>query len=417
MLQRGQALAQAGLVGGIDVGDDNARATRQAIEYDAPGIDDHAVAMRLAAREVVAALRRRDDVSQIFDRARADQRLEMRAAGGGGEGRGHDDDVHVRHRAVQLGETQVVADRQPDAAERAVDDDDGVARLDEAGFLVALVAEVQAEQMDLVVACHLLAALVVDEATVAHLAGGARLQRHRAADQPDLVLFRHARQEGLDRPAALGLARLDHVGVLHRHDGEEFGQRDQPRAAADREFDQPLGLGEVGRHVGAGGHLDRGDPHGARLRGRLLDLRAFGPRDGGSGDFLRHHLAIPGSGFGGLRILLGWGLGQAFHVGRQPGAAHQVFLADGFFHRVAQEFLRGQGAHARDRPAEERARHGHAFGQLGRHLDPQLHAFAFEIGQTRHAHLGGRAAHPEVVAVHHAARDAQGGADIVEGIA
>ena len=50
VFKRGQAVAQAGLVLGIDTGDDNTRAAWQAVENNAPRVYNHAVAMRFAAR-------------------------------------------------------------------------------------------------------------------------------------------------------------------------------------------------------------------------------------------------------------------------------------------------------------------------------------------------------------------------------
>jgi hypothetical protein len=264
---------------------------------------------------MVAALRRGNHVGEVLDGARADQRFEMSAPGRGGERRRHHDDVDVGHGAVQLGKAQVVADRQADAAERAVDDDDLVAGLDQLGFLVALVAEVEPEQVDLVIARHLLAAFVIHQAAVAHLVRRVGLQRHRAADQPDFVFLRHARQKSLDRTMPLGLARLHHIAVFHGHDAEEFRQHDQARAGIDRQFDELLGLGQIGRHAGPGRHLDGRHADGTRLQGGFLDLRAFWTRHSGFSDFFRRHERVPQSGFGCLIFCFGLGFGQSFHIG------------------------------------------------------------------------------------------------------
>src|SRR5574340_327594 len=43
--QRGQAGAQAGLIRGIDLGNHDAGAARQAVQHTSPRVDDHAVAV------------------------------------------------------------------------------------------------------------------------------------------------------------------------------------------------------------------------------------------------------------------------------------------------------------------------------------------------------------------------------------
>src|SRR5688572_2905766 len=199
MLQGRQTCAQPLYVFGIDACDDHAGAAREPVDYDAPRVDDHAVAVGLAAVHVIASLRRRQHVGQVFDRARANQRCPVSPAGGFGERRAHYDQVDVLHRAVKLGEPQVVADRQSDPAERGVDHFDLAARLDRALFRIVLATHIEAEQVNLVVTRCELSGVVVHEAAVAHLVLVARFERHRAPDDPDAMLVRGCREKLLNR--------------------------------------------------------------------------------------------------------------------------------------------------------------------------------------------------------------------------
>ena len=219
---------------------------------------------------VVAPLGRGDHIGEVLDRPRPDQRLPVGLAGGFRESRRDQDQVHVPHRPVKLGKAQVVAHRDPEAAVRGVHGADLVAGFDRALLRVALLAHLESEEVDLVVARRALAQWVVDQARVAHLARLARLDRHRAADEPYLVAPRLAGEERLDRPGAIALARIDLVGVLHPHDREVLGQRDDARARGRGELDQALGLLQVGGNVRARGHLDRGHAEHRLRRGHRL---------------------------------------------------------------------------------------------------------------------------------------------------
>ena len=88
-----------------------AGAARQAVEHIAPRVDDHAVAVRFATGDVIATLCRRNDIGQIFNGARANQRFKMRPASSRSERRRYQNDLDIAHRPVQLGEAQVIADR------------------------------------------------------------------------------------------------------------------------------------------------------------------------------------------------------------------------------------------------------------------------------------------------------------------
>ena len=50
VLEHGKALAQAGLVGWVDIGNGHPGATRQSVKDDAPRVDNHAVTIGFATR-------------------------------------------------------------------------------------------------------------------------------------------------------------------------------------------------------------------------------------------------------------------------------------------------------------------------------------------------------------------------------
>jgi hypothetical protein len=78
-------------------------------------------------------------------------------------------------------------------------------------------------------------------------------------------------EEGLQRALAVALADADLGGLVGAHQREVFGQRHQAGALGGGLADQPVGLGQVGVHVGAGDHLHGGNAaklgavHGASL--------------------------------------------------------------------------------------------------------------------------------------------------------
>ena len=265
------------MISGVDSRHHNPRAARQPVEDHAPRIHDHGMTVRLASVHVISALRRRDDVGQVLYGARADERIPMRLARGLGESRGHEDQVDVTHGAVELGKAQVIAHRDPEPPVRGIDRADFPAGLDGALLAVALLAHLEAEEVDLVVAGDAHAFLVVDEAGIAHLLGRARFERHRAADDPYAMALRLLREEGLDRALALALARGDLVGVLHAHDREILGERDDARARGGSELDEPPRLLQVRRDIRPRGHLDRRHAeHRLRDRHRLAEGRRRG---------------------------------------------------------------------------------------------------------------------------------------------
>ena len=260
MGQRGQHAARFAQAGGIDVRQDHARLLRALREDAPPWVDHHRVAMGLAAVRMHAALRGGDDMGQVLDRARAQQRFPVCCAGGLGKCGGHEDQVDVAECPVQFREAQVVADRKPDTAERRVDGDHPRTMGDRALLGILLASVVEAEQVDIVVAGNRMAAVVVDEARIPHLFRVVACERHRAADQPDAMAPRRVGEELLDRTVARTLARSHLVAVAHADDAEVFRQAHQPCTSLDRLGDQRGAVGEVTCDIRTGYRLYRRHP-------------------------------------------------------------------------------------------------------------------------------------------------------------
>ena len=110
----------------------------------------------------------RQHIGQILDRPGADQSLPVRAPGGFGEGGRRHDDVDLLHRPVQLWKSQVVTHRKPKAPEGRIDHLHLPAGMDRALFGIFLMPQIQAEQVDLVIACNLRARVVVHQHAVVH---------------------------------------------------------------------------------------------------------------------------------------------------------------------------------------------------------------------------------------------------------
>ena len=206
----------------------------------------------------------------VLDRAGAQQQLPVRLAGRVGEGRADHQQIAGRahQRAVELRKAQVVADRQPHpqrlaAAAHRIERHRLAARPQRGGLVVAALAVVVAEQVDLVVARRQRTRRAVDQAAVGGVIGVAvDPQRQRAADQPDAVSCRQLGQVLLDRPAAGRFGDGELVGVVAAHHAEVFGQRHQLGARGGGFADQCGGTFEVVGQLGAGDHLDRSYLHG-----------------------------------------------------------------------------------------------------------------------------------------------------------
>ena len=104
--------------GAVELGRDDAVLVGRLREHDAPRIDDHRAAVARLAALGAAPLVRRGDEALVLDRAGAEQQLPVVLAGRERERGRHGDELGAvdGEAPVELGEAQVVADGQPDAA-------------------------------------------------------------------------------------------------------------------------------------------------------------------------------------------------------------------------------------------------------------------------------------------------------------
>ena len=119
--------------------------------------------------------------------------------------------------------------------------------------------QIDVEQMDLVVTGDPLATVVEDQTGRADPVGRLGLQRDGSADHPDAQLPGQTRQEGLQRPVAVGLTDLELITVLLAHEGEVLGQDHQFGPLLHALPDQTFHLEQVGADIGASRHLDGGN--------------------------------------------------------------------------------------------------------------------------------------------------------------
>ncbi len=100
--------------------DYGAGAPRQSRQHPAPVIDNHAVAVSLAAIGMKSRLRRRHDPALVFDGARPQQRFPVRAPGGRRERRWQirTHPSLPRHLSKQLRKAHIVTNCQADPAQR-----------------------------------------------------------------------------------------------------------------------------------------------------------------------------------------------------------------------------------------------------------------------------------------------------------
>ena len=208
------------------------------------------------------------NVGQIFDGACAQQYLPVRAAGGEGEGAGHQQQVgtRLRVRPVQLRKAQVVADRQAHAPRRSVAGRHGKANRLAAGrdhvrLVEMLAAIVEAKQVNLVVARDAFTLGRIHQRGVEHMVVTGRAQGQRAAHNPQPQLTRRGRQKLLNAAVSRLLAQRQLVGVALAHDAEILGQGRQLRAFARRLLQQGACCGEVGIERDARHHLNSGYFH------------------------------------------------------------------------------------------------------------------------------------------------------------
>ena len=141
-------------LGRVDLGHDDADLGAAVGHHLAPGIDDQGMAEGLASLGMLAALRRRDDVTAVLDRPGAQKRVPVGFAGDAGEGRGHRQEPGPRlgERTVKGGETQIIANRHAEHPPRGRGHDGASARLEDRRFAVRFAArKIDVEHMDLVV--------------------------------------------------------------------------------------------------------------------------------------------------------------------------------------------------------------------------------------------------------------------------
>ena len=159
----------------------------------APRVYRHAVAPGTAAVFMQTALRRCQHVSEVFNRAGAQQNLPVRQAGGEGKRTGHQQQVGLK-RAVQLRKPQVITNAQADAVGVAVNRGQIKARTlaarpDHIGLVEAFGAVVKPEKMHLVITRHTLPVGPVNQRAVKHMrlrgCSGVGLQRQGAAGDPE----------------------------------------------------------------------------------------------------------------------------------------------------------------------------------------------------------------------------------------
>src|SRR5436190_23505859 len=121
-----------------------------------------------------AALCGSEDIALILDRAAAQQEMPVSGPRRRRERRGDDDQRKLAHLPIELGEAQIVANRQADATARQLDARHLGAGLDRAALVIPLLAAGERKQVDLVVAGDSLAVGTVDQASAAHAVGVSR---------------------------------------------------------------------------------------------------------------------------------------------------------------------------------------------------------------------------------------------------
>ena len=216
---------------------------------------------------VQAALRGRQHIALVFNGAGAQQQFPVRLAGGVGEGGGYTQYVAgwVHQRTVELGEAQVIADRQPHPQRPCLHCHGLTAGHQRAALVVTLSSVVKGKEVDLVVVGSLHAIRVEHAAAVQHLALHGAGDGQRAAHHPQAVLTRRLRQEGLNgrRPVTRRFSQRQLVGVASAQGAKVLGQQRQLRARRGRLRHQALGAVAVAGPVGCGHHLQGGDLHAA----------------------------------------------------------------------------------------------------------------------------------------------------------
>ncbi len=263
MGQRGQLGADLDLALEIELGADVVLAVGGLREHDTPGVDDHRASARAQPAGMGSDLVGGDHERLVLDRARTHEHLPVIAGGRQGEGRGQGKDPRAGHGedAKQLGEAQVVADRQAQIdARRAGLAGGGLAEHDllagqlDVGLAVGAPVDVYVEHVQL--AIHR-----------AHTARGGDVH----AGVGELLLPGNALEEGagdeVDVQLGGGVASPGDGGSVERlracaqlllgaHRGPLLGQYDQAGAVRRGGACETIGGGEVRAEVGGGVDLD-----------------------------------------------------------------------------------------------------------------------------------------------------------------
>ena len=229
----------------------------------APRVDDHGVAPGLAAILVAAALGRGEHPRACLDGTRAQQHLPMSLPGGTGEGAGHRQHTRPRlgEQAVEIGEAQVVADREPDDSRCGGGDHGTVAGFVVRRLLPALsAADLDIEHVDLVVA-RLQLTLRTEEAGAVDRAAVRSEQGERAAQQIDAVGCSQIGEPNHCRVLVLRTQDREERLPVFLNQVRRFRRSHELRAVRGRFADQRLGIVEIALRVGAGPHLDESDLH------------------------------------------------------------------------------------------------------------------------------------------------------------
>ncbi len=194
----------------------------------APGIDDGRMAERLPAPWVNATLSGRQQVALGLDGTGADQYLPVRRAGHRGERRRRRDQFRagLAQGGIELRKTQVVADRQAEAADRRIRHHDLLTESIVVGFTIAAprIGYIHIEQVQLVVAGDPLSVLVDQQRTGIRLRLGLpiRRQRQRSGDYPQPEVASGGIQPRQDRPVPPRLGAPQFGQVAPAHGGEVF---------------------------------------------------------------------------------------------------------------------------------------------------------------------------------------------------
>ena len=225
---------------------------------------------RAPARRMRAALARGQHIALPLHRAGTQQQFPVRLPRRVGEGRWHHHQVQRCHLPVQLRKAQVIADRQSHPQQgpvhRHVRHHRRAPRMNGHGLVIRLVAPLEAEQVDLVIARQPPPVRAIHQQAVAHLVDLRRAHRHRPAQHRHPVPSGRIRQEALQGHLRLGLHRplarirlhdAQLVAVIAAHQAEILRQQRQLRALLRRLRQQTIGHLQVPVHIRPGHHLHR----------------------------------------------------------------------------------------------------------------------------------------------------------------